>query len=177
MLKFRRIDSHQDHFFDLINELYNTAFPLHEQRSNQGRLSILGVDHYYLYALIDVDVFIGFIGAWKFEDFFYIEHIAISSSLRGQGYGKRVLDAFCTKHCKVVLEIDPVVDEISSKRLRFYQQCGFVTHEILHHHPSYHPDREPHELVILSYPEQLSELSYQAFKDCLIHQVMKSAYL
>ncbi|WP_228005850.1 GNAT family N-acetyltransferase [Xenorhabdus sp. BG5] len=127
--------------------------------------------------LINVDVFVGFIGAWQFEDTFYIEHIAISSSLRGQGYGKRVLDAFCTKHSKVVLEIDPVVDEISSKRLRFYQQCGFVTHEILHYHPSYHPDREPHELVVLSYPEQLSKQSYQVFKNCLNNQVMNFAYL
>ncbi|MEQ1976787.1 hypothetical protein ABLA76_13315, partial [Xenorhabdus sp. SGI240] len=47
----------------------------------------------------------------------------------------------------------------------------------LHHHPSYHLAREPYELVVLSYPEQLSEQSYQAFKDCLSYQVMNSAYL
>ncbi len=35
---------------------------------------------------------------------------------------------------KVILEIDPIIDEISQKRWSFYQHCGFQQNEYIHAH-------------------------------------------
>lgn len=72
-----------------------------------------------MYSFSDEGVFIGFVGSWKIGDYFYIEHLAISPNLRGKGYGQKVLSGFCEQVSRVILEIDPVIDEISEKRLRF----------------------------------------------------------
>ncbi|MCB6146744.1 GNAT family N-acetyltransferase [Providencia rettgeri] len=39
--------------------------------------------------------FYWFYWCWKIEDYYYIEHLAISPVLRGQGYGQKVLKQFC----------------------------------------------------------------------------------
>lgn len=160
-----------------INQLYDDAFPLYEQRSNQGRKSILSHDDYYLNYFTDNDKFVGFIGCWKIKDYFYIEHLAISDSLRGQGYGQKVLKQFCNEVGQVILEIDPVVDEVSRKRLSFYQHCGFQQNEYTHVHPSYYPENKPHELEVLSYPQAIDKETYQRFNQMLQTVVMEKTLL
>lgn len=114
----------------------------------------------------------GFIGAWQFDELFYIEHLAICESQRGIGYGSKILVAFCQQHKQVILEIDPVVDDVSKKRLYFYQHNGFYSNNMVHYHPSYHNEMLPHGLTVLSYPEKLTDKNYQIFNRFLIQQVM-----
>ena len=63
----------------------------------------------------------------------------------------------------VVLEIDPVTNELTAARLRFYKQCGFYTNPYPHRHPAYGKRYAPHHLTVLSSARPLHETEYQAF--------------
>lgn len=177
MLQSIRISRENINENNVVNQLYDKAFPPYEQRSYQGRESILSHEDYYLYYFTDNNAFVGFIGSWKINDYFYIEHLAISDLLRGQGYGQKILKQFCHDVGQVILEIDPVIDEVSRKRLSFYQHCGFQQNEYAHAHPSYYPENKPHELKVLSYPRAIDKQTYQRFNQMLQTVVMDKTLL
>ncbi|EKT55562.1 GNAT family N-acetyltransferase [Providencia sneebia] len=172
MLTIKKLTSEDSFELDKVNYLYDMAFPAFEKRSHSGRQTILKHANFHLYYFSNNDVFVGFVGGWQFDDFFYIEHFAISSELRGQGYGQKALMLLCQKVTNIILEIEPVVDEITQKRLRFYSHCGFKENSFQHVHPNYHSEYQPHELEILSFPSSISEDSYQQFNDKLTKVVM-----
>lgn len=177
MLTIKRLTLNDIEKIEVINVLYDSAFPRYEQRSYSGRQKVLVHDDYHLYYLTDDEEFVGFIGSWKINDYFYIEHLAISPTLRGQGYGQKVLKQFCFEVNNVILEIDPVIDEVSQKRLSFYQHCGFKRNNYQHFHPSYYPENAPHELEILTFPVEICQQIYQLFNDKLQTVVMKPSLL
>ncbi len=81
MLRSSRMSRENIEEINAINQLYDKAFPLYEQRSYQGRKAVLGQDDYYLYYFANSSIFVGFIGCWKINDYFYIEHFAIPAKL------------------------------------------------------------------------------------------------
>ncbi|MEY0588225.1 GNAT family N-acetyltransferase [Providencia manganoxydans] len=89
MLIVKRLSSKDTLEIANINHLYDSAFPAYEKRSFQGRQLILNHQDYYLYYFTENEVFIGFVECWKINDFYYVEHFAISSNLRGNGYGQK----------------------------------------------------------------------------------------
>ena len=72
------------------------------------------------------DQYVGFITYWTFDDFVYVEHFAIDSNTRGQGYGRETLKNFVEITDKpIILEVERPEDEMSIKRISFYESCGF----------------------------------------------------
>lgn len=177
MLIVKRLSSKDTLEIANINHLYDSAFPAYEKRSFQGRQLILNHQDYYLYYFTENEVFIGFVECWKINDFYYVEHFAISSNLRGNGYGQKILQLLSKQVNNIILEIDPVIDEISRKRLRFYQHCGFKQNEYQHFHPSYHTEFAPHQLEVLSFPTTIDWQVYQQFNQKLADVVMVPALL
>ncbi|MEX6397271.1 hypothetical protein AB6E88_09320 [Providencia hangzhouensis] len=47
----------------------------------------------------------------------------------------------------------------------------------LHAHPSYYPENKPHELRVLSYPEEIAQEAYQQFNHILQTVVMDKTLL
>ena len=104
----------------------------------------------------------------------YIEHYAIIDKVRGQGYGTRLLgELIASTNKTVILEIDPVVDEISQKRLRFYRALGFVENDFPHVHPPYQGKFHGHQLKVLSSGRKIKEAEYQQFNQDLKLIVME----
>ena len=66
--------------------------------------------------------------------------------------GSAALSAFCRKVGRVILEIDPPVDDISIRRLHFYERLGFVANPYQYIHPSFRKPFTPHRLVLMSIP-------------------------
>ncbi|CAM3529202.1 MULTISPECIES: GNAT family N-acetyltransferase [Yersinia] len=172
MLTSRRITHTDAPYFVEVDKLYESAFPRHEKRTPKAKTSALNNDNYSLLAWFDGELFVGMIGSWAFNGYTYIEHLAVSSQQRSQGYGKRILEQFIRQHPVIILEVDPLTTEIARKRLRFYQGLGFVENSFEHRHPRYHPDLDDHELVVLSYPEPISQALYNQFNNELINIVM-----
>lgn len=116
--------------------------------------------------------FIGLLFHWNAGEFHYVEHLAICSKLRGQDMGSKALSAFC-RGKRVILEIDPPVDEISIRRLHFYQRLGFVENPHEYIHPSFRRPFTPHKLVLMSYPTPLSEEEARTFADFIRERVLR----
>ena len=120
---------------------------------------------------------LGIIGYWVFPDYLYIEHYAINTALRGQGLGSRILnDLQKNADRPIILEIDEVIDEISTRRLRFYQHLGFVMNPYYHPLPQYRIDPQEHtqaRLMILTYPQAIPPQTYEQFNRDLNQIVMK----
>lgn len=174
MLTIERITATDSPWFPDVDALYENAFPRHEKREPEAKTRALNASNYTLQAWFDGEQFIGMIGAWSFAQYTYIEHLAVNGQLRAQGYGNRMLKQFLQMHPLTILEIDPLTTDIARKRLRFYQSLGFHENAFVHAHPSYHEDTPDHELIVLSYSQQISETQYQRFNADLCEVVMKS---
>ena len=111
-------DIHHPRFGEVWH-LYQNSFPLCEQRTLDHQITAFKADRFHLDVYLDGETLVGFIGYWDFDDYLYIEHYAINSDLRGGGWGSRILEALQKTAGKtIILEIDEVVDEISTRRLR-----------------------------------------------------------
>lgn len=159
--------------FETFLKLYRTSFPIFEQRTLDQQNRAFADDRYSITLFEDQQQFVGFVAAWTFDQCVYIEHFAVSESLRGKGYGSRIMATF-VEHSKkvVILEIDPIVDEKSKARLRFYEKQGFVQNDFAHYHPPYRKNFASHPLHVLSSSRKLSVTEYDAFKQALDDVVM-----
>ncbi|NDO82991.1 GNAT family N-acetyltransferase [Citrobacter sp. NCU1] len=172
MLTCKKITSTESTLFQRLDALYSTAFPWHEQREMHAKQQAIANPHYALEGWFEEAQFIGLSGCWTFDDYVYVEHLAIDGALRSQGYGKILLGQILARSPMTILEIDPLTTEIAEKRLRFYESMGFFANPWPHTHPAYHQGMAGHELIVLSYPEPITASHYARFNADLCHRVM-----
>lgn len=106
-------------------DLYCTAFPAEERRGRDTHEQALGDVHFHACRLEDEGEFIGLLTWWQWEEILYIEHLAIVEEKRGMGYGHAVLAELRRNGQNIILEIEPVCDEKTARRMAFYHSCGF----------------------------------------------------
>ena len=173
-MEIHRITQSNDPLFQNAIDLYKISFPPHEQRKMPSQLYILQQNAYHFDIICDNGEFVGEILYWDIGGALYIEHFCVMPSQRNKHYGQKILNAY--QETPLILEIDPPVDEISIRRKRFYERCGFVANPYFHIHPAYHCENTGHELVIMSSPEMLKRGEYEHFNQYLRNIVMKNAY-
>lgn len=154
--------------------LYRISFPFHEQREDASQLRIMNHEGYHFDVFTDNDQFVGEALYWEIGDYFYIEHLCVNPLLRNMHYGQEILRKLQIK--PLILEIDPPADEISRRRRRFYERCGFVENTYAHVHPAYHPGYAGHNLTVMSFPERLPDDDYDSFNSYLKSVIMAGAY-
>ena len=153
--------------------LYLDSFPTHERRDLTAHERAMRDPHFYCKVAVDGDVFVGILFYWRWPGLLFVEHLAIDPALRGMNYGSVVLQALIDQagNDLIVLEIDPPVDEISQRRLRFYERLGFVMNTYDYKHPSYHSIPHWHSLRLLSYGRAADPAELEAFcrlmNDCV----------
>ena len=167
------IDSTCHPLYQKFRSLYGVSFPAFELRSESQQVSAFGNSHYRLLGFEEAGRFVGFISYWQFDGYCYVEHFAVDTALRGMGCGSRLLNAFVGgADGIVILEIDPIVDDVAEARWRFYRRCGFLQNPYCHHHPPYDKAYRPHPLVVLTSGRLLSAEEYGRFYDDLCNVVM-----
>lgn len=172
-MEIRRIARVDDVDFEAFLSVYSASFPIFEQRTFEQHLYAFEKLNYNVNCYFEGNELIGFIIHWDFDDHLYIEHLAIHPNYRGKNYGSLLLSRFIEAHSQqVILEIDPIVDEISTKRYRFYKQLGFVMNDYQHTHPAYREGFEDHQLIVLSTERALLPEEYARFFANLKHIVM-----
>lgn len=172
-MEFIRINSKDDKYFNDAMKIYQTSFPIFEQRTMKNQIEVLENKEYYSTIICENNILIGLLFYWKYGKYTYIEHLAISPSLRGKNYGSKILKIFCEDNKNTILEIDNPIDEISIKRLKFYSKIGFKLQNFQHIHPPYRKGYEGHNLKIMSFNRDLSKEEYDAFNVFLKTKVMK----
>lgn len=171
-MDFIRLHSGEDPLFVPLFSLYQSSFPLHEQRRPGDQLAALSHPDYHCMAITEDGAFCGLLMTWESPDLIYVEHFAVSPDRRGSGLGSRVLEKLRRAPQPLILEIDPPEDDISIRRRRFYERAGFVLSDIPHIHPAYRKDCASHRLALMSSPGPLTPALAGAFRRYLSGVVM-----
>lgn len=118
------------------------------------------------------DTYVGFITAWTFEEFTYIEHFAIDESARNGGIGGKALKQFLAiSQAPIVLEVEIPTDELSKRRIGFYERLGFVLDMHLYYQPPYQKGGETLEMRLMTHGAIDLAAAFEPVKETLHTQV------
>ena len=171
-MEFIRINDINNGYWSDMWNIYTNSFPIFEQRAIESQIEALKDDRYNCVVICEENLVVGILLYWEFGKYKYIEHLAISSELRGRSYGSKILEIFCRDNSTIILEIDPPIDVIGIKRLKFYSNIGFVLQEFNHVHPPYRKGYEGHSLKVMCYNKVLEEYEYEEYNKFLKDVIM-----
>ncbi len=156
--------------FDSIYELFESSFPACELREKEKVKELFENGQLKIYGSSDslVAMYV-----WEFEKFVYLENFAVSSKYRGQGIGGKVLleliHFFPSK--TIVLEVEKPYDDMSTRRVGFYQRSGFVWNEFAYKLPPLRDVETDVDLHVMSYKNQLNQEDFNEIKEVLFKDV------
>ncbi len=160
-----RLRSADDLRFAECWALYEAAFPAEERRTLAcQRAAMVEQGAFHCLRLEQGGAFAGIAFYWQTEAFIYLEHLAVAASRRGQGIGHLALELLCGQGVPLILEIEPVVDDLTERRWRFYRSAGFHMLPYAHLQPCYRRGDAPMPLTLLSYPHAMGEAEVAAYE-------------
>lgn len=171
------IKSADHRLFEEAWKIYSYSFPLFERRNLEPQKRALSQSECSMDIFLtdEGDDVVGFMLFWEFDDSIYLEHFAVAENFRNGGIGGRMLDLFVEAHKpkRVILDVDLPEDEISKRRIGFYERHGFfVNEERSHPHPNLNdPSAEYFELRIMSHGGKLSDNDYKQFRDRFVNVI------
>ncbi len=173
---FKKIESEAE--FEAIRNLYLTAFPPNERREiDELKKQIYHVE-------CDVNLILtgkriaGFVILWNFTDFVFLEHFAIEPGLRGLGIGERTLAEIKSRFQKtVILETEMPNDEVSLRRIRFYERNGFHKLSRSYFQPAYNANKPEVELKLMITNIDLDENQLDKYISLIKGKVYQNFFL
>lgn len=161
--------------FDTVFEKMTTAFPYEERRDSIDQKNCFQNRFFNFFEITDDGTPVGLISPWVFDDFVFIEHLAVDSDRRSGGYGSKAVNAVKEMYNKpIILEIEPLEDEQKIRRWHFYERLGFKMNGYDYVQPSFHGTDETVPLKILSYPDTLSQAQFDKFFKLTRKEVYKT---
>ncbi|MGM9642910.1 MAG: GNAT family N-acetyltransferase [Eubacteriales bacterium] len=154
---------------DIGDPLYGRAMALceanfiREERRDADEQERVMKDPCYHPCTVEDGGTVGIVFFWESEEFIYLEHLCIDPECRSKGYGGRVLEFLKAFGKTVILEIEPVVNEQTQKRLSFYERNGFVRNEHFHLNPKYHVGDGDLVLWLMTYDRPITKEEYRTF--------------
>lgn len=172
MIKLKEIKTTHEHY-PFMENLLETAFPIQERRDSVEQRKNTDENPMFHNALITDDgTPIGLLTYWEFPTFVYIEHFAIDSRLRNGGYGRQALEAFKQfVTTPIVLEAEEPTDDITRRRIGFYERQGFVMQEVPYLQPPYRPSDEWFPLKLMTYGLVEIANEYTLMRDTIYREV------
>jgi len=158
-----------------IKKIYEYSFPADERRDFDKLIDLINDVRFQLRGVFVDDDLVGFISLWDFSEFMYVEHFAIAKQLRGNGLGTHVLQNILDETpIKIVLEVDLPSDNISFKRIKYYQKFGFILCHEEYIQPPYGEGKDAVPMFIMSKPEIDDFTEFQQIVKTLHSQVYLS---
>ena len=163
----------QEFLFDDVFSLMQKSFPKNEYRTYENQKKLLKSKYYKIVPYFGNEKeLLAFAAVWEFESFKFVEHIAVSEKCRGMGIGSKIMrDIIEKSDTDIILEIEPPNDEISTKRLRFYEKLGFKSNDYAYLQLPLNKNDKPIPLKILSYPQALGEQKFKNIKKIIYSNV------
>ncbi len=162
--------SAEDPSFDRMWSLYERSFPLEERRPRLYHEKAMREEPSFVCAIEESGA--GLLFHWLHPKFIYIEHLAVQPSERGRGVGSWLLSRL-PRDRRVILEIDPVEDENSRRRLRFYERNGYEMQPYPHEQLPFVAGGAPVPMRLLSRPGKMGAELAQEFETFLERKVMQ----
>ena len=173
MIEIQRINTSHEHY-PFVETLMQTAFPIQERRNTDLQREYTdNKPHFHTLIIQDDNHPIGLLTIWNLESFHYIEHFAIHEKFRNKGYGQKVIKLI-TNEIKemIVLEAEEPSDDITYRRIKFYQRQGFTLQNVPYQQPPYRSEDRWFPMKLMSIHERDFLSQYETIKS----KIYKEAY-
>ena len=149
-----------------IVKIYESSFPFEERRPIESMSEAIASQAVCFFRIYCAGECIGLLHCWCFTHVVYCEHFAIAQAFRNHRYGQMVLRTLLANTPKpLLLEVEPPTDEMSKRRMNFYEREGLAIVKTDYMQPPYHPSLPPLPLYLLS---NEPELSPQALSESIL---------
>lgn len=172
-MEFLKISPDDKDRWNMVWKLYEDSFPLAERRKEVDHIKAYEDDRFYPLSAWEGNELIGLMFFWEWDSYRYLEHLAVSPTLRGHGYGSQLLRHLRDSEHTIILEIDPLSDDLSVRRLQFYECAGYTLTPYRFVHLPYRLDGKDQELLILSYPKMITKDQHKDFLRFVNEDVIK----
>lgn len=173
VIECRSVKDFSDPLLDKVEKTYNDSFPEAERRAfSLVRELVKDESRFSVYALFKDKEYAGFITAWRFVGFSYVEHFAIEASARNGGTGGEAMRQFMALcDTPIVLEVEIPTEEMSMRRIGFYERLGYVLDDHVYFQPPYRPGEPLLEMRLMTYGELDLKQSFEEVKNNLYRYV------
>lgn len=165
MIQRKEISTVSDPLFPFCWELYLAAFPERERRALDYHTETMSKEQFHCDVILDCNEPIGILFWWELSGFVFIEHLATTPEVRGRGYGNQIINEFislCNK--PIILEVEHPTDDISRRRISFYERLGFVLNAHPYRQPSFKQiEGEFVDLMVMTYPRGITSSELRDF--------------
>lgn len=163
--------------FSMVYEIMRQAFPDAEIRTYEKAYALLDNQNYQISVIQDYENNIGgFIAAWDFDEFRFVEHFAVSKRIRGAGIGSEMMKEYLNQSKKpVFIEVEGQETRDAKRRVEFYQRLGFFLSKFGYMQPALQNTLQELYLKIMSYPSGITEDKFNDFKRVVFSQVYETA--
>lgn len=172
MIEFTPIHT-TDKDYPFIENLLHTSFPENERRDDEGQR--YNTDHnplFTCYLITDGDTKVGLFTLWSLNGFHYAEHLATSLEVRNRGYGRLIMEKVTEMiPDTLVLEVEEPNDEMSIRRIGFYQRCGLRLCDKSYMQPPYRKGDQGLPLKLMFYGTENIDGHFDSIRDNIHKEV------
>jgi len=165
------IKNQHNKYFEKAWQIYEESFPIEEKRTLQEQIKLFDKENFRMLCYVQEEVVLSILFYWKIDSYTYLEHFAVNSILRGRSYGSKILQEFINNNQNIILEIEPVVDEMTQKRLDFYKRFDFKVNNHLHFQVPFRKDEKKLKLTFLSHKKVLSADQYTTLYQMMLQKM------
>jgi ribosomal protein S18 acetylase RimI-like enzyme len=159
--------------FDRVFEIMEISFPRDERRPYDEQRALLDVEDFRILTYGEDSPY-AFMAVWELDDFTFLEHFATHPDHRNHGLGEKMLKELISLSNKpICLEVEPPANEISHRRIGFYERCGLYLNLYPYTQPSISNGRSPVPLMIMTSGSQISESTFNKLRSNLYRKVYK----
>lgn len=161
--------------FDLAYALLSASLPKEELRAYDDQLALFAHPAYALYVHGEEPSVTAVLAAYELDDIRFVEHLAVDSSLRGQGMGGKLMDAYIAQSgTQVALEVEPFGHSpMAGRRIGFYERHGLSLNAQPYFQPPLHAGDAPLRLSLMTTGGVLDEARFNAVRMRLYRDVYR----
>ena len=165
----------KDNGFDEVYAIMDESFPETEYRPYAEQKALFDDAAYKICIKRDGDgETVGFLAVWDFDEVLFIEHFAVSPKKRNGGVGSDMLRELAEMTKKpICLEVEPPEDDLTKRRVAFYERNGFVLNHYPYIQPSVSKGRPAVPLLIMTSGKAVGETEYLGMKKVVYERVYK----
>jgi ribosomal protein S18 acetylase RimI-like enzyme len=150
------------------------SFPLTEFRTKEEQKNLFQNKYYNILGIKEGGSLVAFAAIWRFDKFTFIEHLATLPQRRNDGLGSRILcEIIKSAQNQVCLEVEPPNDELTKRRIAFYERNGMFFNSHPYIQPSISKGRKAIPLFIMTSQSTISKESFENIKNTLYKEVYK----
>ncbi len=175
MILFRIEQEHP--YLNTIQIWYEESFPADERRRFTDLRQLLPCPDMHLCGLVEQNQLIGFMIYWQWPETIFIEHFAVDPGQRGKQLGQRALSQLLTlDSAYFILEVELPLDDVSRRRIHFYERQGFHLNSFVYAQPPYQRGAPNIPMHLMSLPAIEHQETFTALSTLIKERVYERFY-